>query len=34
VQLNYSFDKRTGLKWLKAVGYQNPTPALPTLPSR
>ncbi len=34
VSLSYTFEKRSGLDWRKTVGYQNPVPTLPTLPSR
>jgi hypothetical protein len=34
VSLSYSFDKREGLSLKKVLGYPNPTPALPSLPSR
>jgi hypothetical protein len=34
VSLSYTFERRTGLNWWKTVGYQNPVPTLPTLPSR
>jgi len=34
VSLNYTFDWRQGLNWAKVIGYQNPVPASPTLPSR
>ncbi|HEY3841584.1 MAG TPA: hypothetical protein VGL72_33670, partial [Bryobacteraceae bacterium] len=34
ISLNYSFDWHNGLSFQRAAGYQNPTPALPTLPSR
>ena len=32
--LSYTFEKRKGLSWRKALGYSNPAPATPTLPSR
>ena len=34
VAVNYSFDWHTGLKWSKVLGFANPVPALPALPTR
>ena len=34
VALNYTFEWRKGLSGLKSLGYSNPVPALPTLPTR
>jgi hypothetical protein len=34
VSLSYTFEKRTGLNFRRVLGYSNPVPTLPTLPSR
>lgn len=34
VSLSYTFERRPGMDWKKLVGYSNPIPTLPTLPTR
>jgi hypothetical protein len=34
VSLNCSFDWRQGLAWKRALGFNNSSPALPSLPNR
>jgi hypothetical protein len=34
VSVNYSFDWHQGLSWKRVLGFSNPVPTLPTLPSR